>query len=52
LLEEAGVLLLPGSIYSSELGPTPADRFRIGFGRTGIDAGIAAMDAHLERIHG
>jgi len=52
LLEEAGVLLLPGSIYSSELAPTPADRFRIGFGRSAIDAGIAAMDAHLQRIHG
>jgi len=47
LVEEAGVLLLPGSIYSSELGPTPPDRFRIGFGRSGIDDGIAAMDAHL-----
>lgn len=52
LLEEAGVLLLPGSIYSSELAPTPLDRFRIGFGRSAIDAGIAAMDAHLQRIHG
>lgn len=52
LLEEAGVLLLPGSIYSSELGPTPTDRFRIGFGRSGIDEGIAAMDAYLQRIHG
>ena len=37
LLEEAGVLLLPGSIYSSELAPTPLDRFRIGFGRSAID---------------
>jgi len=50
LLEEAGVLLLPGSIYSSELSPTPTDRFRIGFGRSAIDDGIAAMDAHLQRI--
>ncbi len=51
LLEEAGVLLLPGSIYSSELSPTPLDRFRIGFGRSAIDEGIAAMDSHLQRIH-
>jgi aspartate/methionine/tyrosine aminotransferase len=47
LLEEAGVLLLPSSIYSSELANTPTDRFRIGFGRSGIDDGIAAMDAYL-----
>ncbi|MGW4891605.1 aminotransferase class I/II-fold pyridoxal phosphate-dependent enzyme [Kitasatospora sp. NPDC004240] len=33
LVEEAGVLLLPASIYRSELTPTPADRFRIGIGR-------------------
>ena len=47
LVEEAGVLLLPGSIYRSDLGPTPADRFRIGFGRSDIEAGIAAMDEYL-----
>jgi len=52
LVEEAGVLLLPSSIYTSDLGPTPTDRFRIGFGRSAIDEGIAAMDAHLQRIHG
>ncbi|WP_031078814.1 aminotransferase class I/II-fold pyridoxal phosphate-dependent enzyme [Streptomyces sp. NRRL WC-3742] len=33
LVEEAGVLLLPASIYRSELTPTPTDRFRIGLGR-------------------
>ncbi|MFI6156441.1 aminotransferase class I/II-fold pyridoxal phosphate-dependent enzyme [Kitasatospora sp. NPDC051170] len=33
LVEETGVLLLPGSVYRSELTPTPADRFRIGIGR-------------------
>lgn len=33
LLEEAGVLLLPASIYRSDLTQTPADRFRIGVGR-------------------
>ncbi|MCP4318629.1 MAG: aminotransferase class I/II-fold pyridoxal phosphate-dependent enzyme [Hyphomicrobiales bacterium] len=34
LVEESGVLLLPGSIYASQLNPTPKDRFRIGLGRT------------------
>jgi aspartate/methionine/tyrosine aminotransferase len=33
LVEQAGVLLLPASIYSSSLTATPADRFRIGVGR-------------------
>ncbi|MEM6462147.1 MAG: pyridoxal phosphate-dependent aminotransferase [Pseudomonadota bacterium] len=47
LIEESGVLLLPSSIYRSSLAPTPADRFRIGLGRKGLDAGLAAFEAHL-----
>lgn len=47
LVEESGVLFLPSTIYSSELGETPKDRFRLGFGRTGLDQGIKAMDEHL-----
>lgn len=34
LVEEAGVLLLPPSVYRSDLTPTPTDRFRIGIGRS------------------
>ena len=49
LVEESGVLLLPASIYGSELNPTPPDRFRIGLGRTGLDEGLAALDAHIMR---
>ncbi len=47
LVEEAGVLVLPSTIYRSELGKTPTDRFRIGFGRTGLDAGLEALEGHL-----
>ncbi|MBT8099141.1 MAG: aminotransferase class I/II-fold pyridoxal phosphate-dependent enzyme [Gammaproteobacteria bacterium] len=47
LVEQAGVLLLPSTIYHSELNATPTDRFRLGFGRTGLDAGLAAMDAYM-----
>lgn len=47
LVEDSGVLLLPGSIYRSELGETPANHFRLGFGRTGLDEGLAALDAHI-----
>ncbi|ENN88120.1 aminotransferase, putative [Rhizobium freirei PRF 81] len=49
LVEQAGVLLLPASLYRSDLSETPADRFRIGFGRANIDEGIAAMRSYLLR---
>lgn len=49
LVEEAGVLLLPASIYQSALGPTPTDRFRIGYGRANIAEGLAAFRAHLAK---
>lgn len=47
LVQEAGVLLLPASMYRSDLLPTPPDRFRIGFGRYGMDEALAAFDAFL-----
>lgn len=47
-VEEAGVLLLPGSMYTSRLAPTPPDRFRVGFGRINLPEGLAALGAHLE----
>ena len=49
LVEENGVLLLPASIYKSELMAAPNDRFRIGFGRSNIDAGITAMQEFIDR---
>lgn len=51
LVEEAGALLLPASIYASALTPTPADRFRIGYGRRALDEGLAAMRAFIRRNH-
>jgi len=50
LVEESGVLVLPSTIYSSDLGPTPSDRFRIGAGRRGLDAGLAAMTQHVAAL--
>jgi len=47
LVEDAGVLLLPASIYRSELTESPRDRFRIGFGRANMPAGLQAMQAWL-----
>ena len=52
LVEDSGVLLLPSTIYQSNLGDTPTDRFRLGFGRSGLDEGLAAMDAHIMRNRG
>jgi aspartate/methionine/tyrosine aminotransferase len=47
LVEEAGVVLLPASIYASELGDVPADRFRIGVGRADPEPALEAFDAFL-----
>jgi aspartate/methionine/tyrosine aminotransferase len=49
MVEEAGVVLLPPSVYASALGPTPEERFRIGYGRAGIEAGLAAMRRQITR---
>lgn len=49
LVEEAGVLLLPSTIYRSEVGPSFPDRFRLGYGRRGLDEGLAAMADHIDR---
>ncbi|MBL8711005.1 MAG: aminotransferase class I/II-fold pyridoxal phosphate-dependent enzyme, partial [Rhodospirillaceae bacterium] len=49
LVEEAGIVLLPASLYRSALTPTPGDRFRIGYGRTFVPEGLAAMRAFLKR---
>jgi aspartate/methionine/tyrosine aminotransferase len=50
LVEQSGVLLLPASVYRSDLGATPADRFRIGFGRDNMEAGLAAIRGHLRQV--
>ena len=47
LVEEAGVLLLPSSIYRSECGPSPQNYFRYGYGRTQLEEGLAVMDDYL-----
>lgn len=49
LVEEAGVLLLPASVFTSALGPTPADRFRIGVGRLDPGPALEAFATWLER---
>lgn len=47
LVERTGVLLLPSSIYKSELGPVPLDRFRIGYGRMHMEEGLEVFRNYL-----
>ena len=48
-VEEAGVLLLPNSVYASGLATVPSDRFRIGIGRTNVPECLDALQAHIEK---
>ncbi len=48
LVEEAGILLLSSSLFTSELLPVATDRFRVGFGRKNISAGLDAWRTHLQ----
>jgi aspartate/methionine/tyrosine aminotransferase len=47
LVEQAGVVLLPASIFASELGEVPADRFRIGVGRADPEPALEALGAFV-----
>lgn len=50
LIEESGVLLLPSSLYRSELTTAPTDCFRIGYGRVDVfRQGLVAMREHLSK---
>lgn len=49
LVEEAGVVLLPASVYASALGPVPADRFRIGVGRRDPEPALEAFEGFMRR---
>jgi aspartate/methionine/tyrosine aminotransferase len=49
LVEQAGVLLLPSSIYSSALTETPTDRFRIGIGRSNPSEALATWAEWLDQ---
>ena len=43
----AGVLLLPSSVFRSDLLELPGERFRIGFGRRSFAAGLEALEQAL-----
>jgi aspartate/methionine/tyrosine aminotransferase len=49
LVEESGVLLLPSSVFRSELATVPANCLRIGFGRSHVPKGIKIIREWLRR---
>ncbi|HTV72648.1 MAG TPA: pyridoxal phosphate-dependent aminotransferase [Candidatus Acidoferrales bacterium] len=49
LLDDAGILLLPASIYQSALVATPKNRFRIGYGRLGLEEALCAFERFLDQ---
>jgi aspartate/methionine/tyrosine aminotransferase len=49
LVETEGVLLLPASVYASDLAVVPADRFRIGVGRRDPGPALEAFGRYLQQ---
>jgi aspartate/methionine/tyrosine aminotransferase len=49
MVEECGVLLLPASVFRSELAPTPDNCLRVGFGRSHVPQGVEVMRDWLRR---
>ena len=49
LVQRAGVLLAPASLFRSSLADTPTDRFRVGVGRSNPEPALEAMQRFLER---
>jgi len=47
LVDEAGVLLLPASIYRSDVAEVPQDYFRLGLGRDFVPEAFDAMESWL-----
>jgi aspartate/methionine/tyrosine aminotransferase len=47
LVDEAGVLILPASIYASAAGQLHTEHFRVGAGRLGLTEGLRAFDQFL-----
>jgi aspartate/methionine/tyrosine aminotransferase len=49
LVEQAGVIVLPSSLYVSQAAQAPTDRFRIGLGRRNAPEAINAVETFLDR---
>lgn len=49
MIQEHGLLLLPSSIFASDLAPTPADHFRVSAGRHNLEEALSVWSSALER---
>jgi aspartate/methionine/tyrosine aminotransferase len=49
LVEEAGVLFLPASLFRSELNEVPGDCLRVGFGRSHVPEGLAVLRTWMKQ---
>jgi aspartate/methionine/tyrosine aminotransferase len=50
LAQDAGVLVLPSSLWRTPLADVPLGHLRIGLGRHGFAAALAALEAHVSRL--
>ena len=50
LVMKEGVVVLPASVYYSELADAPTEHFRVGLGRRGLEEGLAAFDRFLRGV--
>ncbi len=51
LVREAGIILLPASLFRSDLGAVPEDRFRIGYGKSYLPEGLDVFDRYLQKLN-
>ena len=49
LIENHSIMLLPSSVYQSELGATVGDHFRIGYGRIKMKDGLEALEIAMDQ---
>ncbi|RKP44456.1 pyridoxal phosphate-dependent aminotransferase [Pararobbsia silviterrae] len=50
LVQARGVLVVPSTVYASELGDVSPDYLRIGFGKANLDAALESFEAFLEDV--
>ena len=50
LVESRSVLLLPSSVYNSQLMPAPENHFRIGYGRSNMPEALSELKKFIDRI--
>lgn len=49
IVQELGILFVPATVFRSDLGALPVDRFRIGFGRLHFPEAMSKLDEYLSK---